>query len=870
MHDIEWRLAYILMEADMHLKIINLGPAAGLLLGLFLSSATLAMPSAQYLPADADLDTNIPSPESVLGWEPGDWRIHHPALINYMNTLAEKSDRVSIKVTGYTYEQRPLLQLIISSEENQAKLETLREAHLRGAETGALDAPLVVWLGYSVHGDEASGSNAVPIVAWYLAASQSDYVKELLKNTIIILDPSLNPDGMDRFASWSNSNHSLASVGDRNGRIHNQDWPGGRTNHYLFDLNRDWLPLVHPESRARITEYHRWLPHILTDHHETGHDGFFFQPGVPSRQHPLTTAENLEMTRALGAYHASSLDDAGVMFFTEDTYDDFYYGKGSTYPDINGSIGILFEQPRINGALYDRDSGPLTFDEAIHNHVRTSLSTLKGAHELSDEFKNYQAGFFKAMQQRAAKAGFQAWVIGDGNDSARGLELMDIFSRHQVEYQALSSEINVDGKIFKPGHAWVIPVEQRQFGLAQAMIESRTKFEDNTFYDVSAWSLPMAYNLPYAKLTRLPATSNNIPQASAHAVDPDAVAWVIAWNQLHAPRVLQDLLEIGVRVRAATKPFSMAGQSSTVSFSEGSLVVLAGIQDEDKSATILETLLQATDRGVSVHSYTTHQTEAGPGLGTSHFEVLVPVKPLLVVGEGVRNYDAGEAWHQMDQRLGVPPVMVEISRLAKVTLSEYTHLLMTEGKYSAINKKLKARITSWVNAGGILVAIQRAAIWTESLCFEADDCAEKNDEEEDAEEPSEAKAYADFDDQRAQRTIGGAIVSAVVDNTHPIAFGFNDEMPFFRRGSTLLATSENPFATPVRYTENPLLSGYIGAERLAEMSNQPAVIAERHGKGLVVRFANNPLFRGFWRGTERLWVNTLFFGSLVNTTELPQ
>jgi hypothetical protein len=656
-------------------------------------------------------------------------------------------------------------------------------------------------------------------------------------------------------------------VGDRNGRIHHQDWPPGRTNHYLFDLNRDWLPLVHPESRARITEFHRWLPHILTDHHETGHDGFFYQPGVPTRQHPLTTAANLEMTRSLAKYHASSLDNAGVMNFSEDTYDDFYYGKGSTYPDINGSIGILFEQPSVRGPVINRVSGQLTFAEAIHNHVRTSLSTLEGAYELSNELKTYQTDFFKTTQQRADKAGFQAWVIGDGGDPARARELLDIFDHHQVEFQALDAEITAGGNTFTPGHAWVIPVKQRQFGLAQAMLETRTKFEDNTFYDVSAWSLPMAYNLPFAELTRLPASTADKPATAAMSPISDAVAWVISWQQLAAPVVLQELLDADVRVRAATKRFRMA---SGPEFSEGSLVVLPGIQDEGKSELALAILQQATDNGVLVNSYGTHQTASGPGLGTSHYKAIAPVKPLLIVGEGVRAYDAGEAWHQMDQRLGVPAVMVEIHRLSNIRLSDYTHLLLVNSKYSAISDKLKKRIATWVSDGGILVATQDAATWAESLCFNGDGCEDKLEPDEDVEDSEKTMRYAEFDDQKAQRTIGGAIVSAKVDNTHPIAFGFNGEMSIFRRGTTLLTASENQFTTPVRYTENPLVSGYIGAERLTEMSNQPAVIAERQGKGLVVRFANNPLFRGFWRGTERLWVNALYFGPIINRTELPE
>ena len=858
LHDIE--CMPVLDNTDNVMRLITL------VLSLLVSAALLAKHSAEYLPSDANLDAAIPSPESQLGWEPGDWRIQHPQLVQYMYTLAEKSPRVSIKETGRTYQQKPLLQVIITSEENQSKLESLRQAHLEGASNSDTSAPLVVWLGYSVHGDEASGSNASPIVAWYLAASRSEYVKNLLKNTVIIIDPSLNPDGLDRFATWSNSNHSITSVGDRNGRIHNQDWPSGRTNHYLFDLNRDWLTLVHPESRARITEFHRWLPHIITDHHETGDDGFFFQPGVPTRQHPLTTAENLEMTRALVPYHAESFDSAGEMYFTEDTYDDFFYGKGSTYPDINGSIGILYEQPRVNGAVMKRDSGPLEFTEAIHNHVRMSLSTLKGAYEQSDEFKKYQANFFKAMQRRASSAGFDAWVIGDGNDPVKARELMDLFKRHQIEFQTLDTEVKADGQIFKPGHAWVIPVDQRQFGLAQAMLEVRTKFEDNTFYDVSAWNLAMAYNLPIAKLSRLPSTSSNTA-ANFSTADPDAVAWVISWNQLNAPVVLQNLLEAGAVVRASTKPFSINNGSGEVRFGEGSLVILTGLQEDDKAGKILD-ILNQTD--IDVHSFNSQLTTNGPGLGTSHFKKVKPVKPLLITGRGTRSYDAGEAWFQLDRRLGVAPVMVDISRLRTIDLHDYTHLLMVNGRYADIGKNLKQTIASWVEDGGILVTIQGAATWAESICFENGDCNESKKGEDTAGTKPDAMAYGDFDDQRAQRTIGGAIVEARVDGTHPIAYGYDSQIPLFRKGSTLLKASENPFATPVRYTEKPLLSGYIGEQRLSEMSGQPAVIAERQGKGLVVRFANNPIFRGFWRGSERLWVNSLYFGSLVKSTELPE
>lgn len=856
-----------------------------LVMCLAVSSSGFSMESAKYLPDDADLDTSIPSPESVLGWEPGDWKVDHSTLTRYMQELDKASDLVSSKVIGYTYEQRPLMQVIITSKENQANLESLRQAHLKGASDGDLNAPLVIWMGYSVHGNESSGSNAVPIVAWYLAASKSAYVKDLLKNTIVILDPSLNPDGMQRFASWSNSNRSITPVADPDSRIHTEDWPQGRTNHYLFDLNRDWLPLVHPESRARIAEFQRWLPHVITDHHETRHEGFFFQPGIPSRQHPLTTQENLDMTRALAKYHAKSFDQAGVMYFTEDAYDDFYYGKGSTYPDINGSIGILFEQPRVNGVMVDGESIRRSFVDAIHNQVRTSLSTLKGSYELRDEFKRYQSGFFQSMKKRASQSGLQGWVIGDGGDLQRGLELMNIFAQHQVEFTTLEKEISLNGKTYKPGHAWVIPADQRQFGLAQAMIELRTEFEDDAFYDVSAWSLPLAYDLPYSELKSLPFSGENKPEYSHPAVNAGAGAWVISWQQLNAPVVLQQLLDAGAIVRTATRPFTYGKGDAAKTFSAGSLVVLPGIQKPETIDATLRILQAAGSSGVVVDSYTTLLTESGPGLGTSRFLGVKPVKPLIVSGQGTRAYDVGEVWFELDQRLHVPPVMVDIDRLGRVNLHDYTHLLVADGSYSGISKDLRESIADWVKAGGVLIATRRASTWAETLCFAAscDDKSKsdksKGDEpksetskrDKSADQPGQATslAYADHDQKDAELTIGGAIVSARVDNTHPVAFGFGDTLAVFRRGTTLLEPSKDPFASPVVYTDKPLISGYIGAERLQQMSKQPSVIAERHGRGVVIRFANDPLFRGFWRATERLWINALYFGPIIKNTDLP-
>lgn len=842
---------------------------ASALIALVFSTSLAARPAADWLPPDADPDPNVPPPESVLGWEVGSWHVSHDKLVQYLHALAEASPRVSIKTTGHSWEQRPLLQLAITSADNQARLEDLRQAHLQG------DGPLVLWLGYSVHGDEPSGSNAALLAAWYLASSRSDFVNRLLQDSIVLIDPSNNPDGLERFAAWANANAGRVPVGDPLTRQHVEAWPEGRTNHYWFDLNRDWLPLVHPESRARVAQFHHWLPHVLTDHHEqTGHPGFFFQPGVPSRQNPLTPAANLELTRALAVHHAAAMDAAGQPYFTEDAYDDFYFGKGSTYPDINGSIGILFEQRAILGQALDTSNGTETFEGAIANQLRTSLSTLRGAWELRELLQTYQRSFHTAMLDRAAERPFAAWIVGDDGDPGRLREFLDILRQHRIEVQPLGDSLRSGGHEFAPGSAWVIPARQRQFGLLEALMERRTEFADNTFYDVSAWTLPLAYNLPHATVGSLPPLGEVTESSPGPQPAPDAAAWAVSWNQLGAAPLLRALLEAEVRVRTALKAFSAQTTAGLRAFEPGTLLIQGGIQQTEPRAEALRLLTAAALSGLDVSSLRSTMTATGPDIGSRHFAGLEPLRPLLVGGEGTSSYAVGEQWFLLDQRLQVATPVIDLPRLATARLADYSHLLLPDGDYAAVADALKQDIARWVRQGGALIAVERAANWVETLCFEEDPllCAPTAaaDTAGTPPPPPEPRTYADFEDDRAAQVIGGAIAAALVDQSHPLGFGLpRPELPLFRRGVVELRPSTNAYASPVRYTQDPLLAGFIGPERLQAMRGAPAVIAEKRGEGLVVRFANTPLFRGFWRGSERLFLNALFFASAIQATDLP-
>ena len=416
-----------------------------------------------YLPKDVSYNKNIPTPKSVIGHEVGEWHVTHDKLAEYMKALAKASDRISIESRGTTFEGRPLLLLTITSPKNHQNLESIRKNHLAATNDASIDvsnAPIVLYQGFSIHGNEPSGSNASLAVAYYLAAAQGSKIDELLDNTVILFDPSFNPDGLQRFSYWANTNKAININPDPNDREYREVWPGGRTNHYWFDMNRDWLPVQLPESRVRIASFHKWMPNVLTDHHEMGsNSSFFFQPGIPSRTNPLTPQLNQDLTKQIATYHAKGLDKIGSMYYSEEGYDDFYYGKGSTFPDVNGSIGILFEQGSSRGHAQETVNGVLTFPFTIRNQFTAALSTLEAARNMRVQILKYQQDFFKNSRKEAAKS--KAIVFGDEKDAAKTYHLAEILKRHQIQFNEVASDFTSKGKTYKKGSSFVIPMDQK-------------------------------------------------------------------------------------------------------------------------------------------------------------------------------------------------------------------------------------------------------------------------------------------------------------------------------------------------------------------------------------------------------------------------
>lgn len=843
----------------------------------------------ELLPPGSRHDGSVPAPHEVFGFELGDWHLLPEQIVQYAGLLAE-SERVSLLSMGTSPERRPLVLLAITSAAHQARLPEIRRRHVEGVLAGrppAPDQPVIVWLGASIHGNEPSGSNAAPLLAWHLATCVDAEVTALLDQAVVLIDPLQNPDGLSRFATWVNAHRGEVLVKDALHREHREGWPGGRGNHYWFDLNRDWLTLVHPESRARVEQFQRWLPTVLGDFHEmeTG-STFFFQPGVTSRQHPLSPAGNLELTAALARFHAEALDAQGALYFTEERFDDFNVGKGSTYPDILGSVGILFEQASSRGQLQENAYGELPFGATIRNQLTAALSTLAGAVALRERLLGHQAATVAAALA-GADDGVQGWAVTHAGDPSRLDHFHELLERHGIEVRGLPADVERDGQVFTPGaDSLFVPAAQARGRLARAVFERRREFVDQAFYDVSAWTVPLALGLPFAELSaaELPTGADaalrprvEAPRGRLAEGDLAATrAFAFAWGSLHAARAVVALQDQGLLVMAATRPFTAACTAGEVPFAPGAIVIPLGVQDEPAKEVEALCAAAAAEHGLGVQRVTSGLTPAGIDLGSPNMEVLVAPRVALVVGPGVASTEAGAVWHHLDARLGLGLILVEKADLGRLDLDELTHLILVSGSQDGLAERDVERVREWLEGGGVLVALRGAASWaagtlgglkSASTESDAEDRDAKTGAKAEAEAETAPASYADFEDREAETVIAGAILAARVDNSHPLGFGYAaGEVALFRQGTAVLPAGADPFARAAVYADAPLRSGYASADNLARLAGTPAALALRRGRGTLVLLADDPVFRGAFLGSARLLENALLFGALVKRT----
>ena len=825
-----------------------------LLLCLFVSFSSMAqkVDLSYYLPKDLSYNKSIPTPVSVIGHEVGEWHITHDKLVEYMKALAASSDRINIEFTGKTFEDRPLLLLTITSPKNHQNLENIRKTHIEATNSSSVsiaENPIVVYQGFSIHGNEPSGSNAALAVAYYLAAAEGAAIDDLLDNAVILFDPSFNPDGLQRFAYWANTNRSKNINPDPNDREYTEIWPRGRTNHYQFDMNRDWLPVQLPESRARIASFHKWLPNILTDHHEMGsNSSFFFQPGIPSRTNPLTPQLNQDLTKKIATYHAKALDKIGSLYYSEESYDDFYYGKGSTFPDINGSIGILFEQASSRGHAQETVNGVLTFPFTIRNQFTAALSTLEAARKMRTKILKYQQDFYKESRSTGAD---NALVFGDEKDAAKSYHLAEVLKRHQIKIHDVKDDFTQNGKTFKKGYSYVVPMNQKNQRLIKAMFDVRKTFKDSLFYDVSAWTFNYAFGVDYAENISLKKAGNEISELKMKdgiVSFKSDYGYLMPWNEYYTPKALNAILQKGLRAKVSMKNF----KNGDTSYEYGTIFI--PVQNQDLNGLELYQFLQKTavESHIVINGVTTGLND-GIDLGSNNFSNIKNQKVAMLVGSGIVGNDSGEIWHLLDQRFDMKLTRIDVSYFTKIDISKYTTIIVPSS--SKLGKATEEKLKTWVKNGGVLIGYKNTAKWlAKSKFISLDFDKTKMDTIQNV-------SFEDKSLQSGAQYIGGAIFEANLDRSHPINFGYNsDKLALFRNSTLFIKADTKSYNNPIQYTENPLLSGYISKENAKLIKNTLPFKVEKLGKGRVLVFTDNTNFRAFWYGTNKLLMNAIFFG----------
>ncbi|UTW56947.1 peptidase [Kordiimonas sp. SCSIO 12610] len=851
--------------------------AVGALLSFTSFSGLHAEELDYYLVQGTKYDQSVLKPAEVFGHDIGDQPARHDLMVEYLRRVAEQSPRMKVETIGYSHERRPILFFTISHPDNLANIDEIRENHLKRvnpetAGEASDDLPVVTWINYGVHGAEASGMEAAIPTVYHLAAAEGEDIETTLKNSVIVMVAVFNPDGHSRRISWVSRYGSNVVATDPAHEIHNEAWPGGRTNHYWFDLNRQWLLQTQPESQAWLTAWHKWKPEVSADFHEMGREStYYFHPGVPTRKYPLIPNKGRELLVEIGDYHARFLDSEAKLYFTEEGFDNYYIGKGSTYPQVNGGLGILFEAGAQAGIAWESRQGLKTYANNIRIHFRTSLTTIEGAAAMRTRLHGYQREFFESALELAKDDPVKAYVFRAPEDPVRVNMFLDLLQRHHIIVNKVKGTIKADGKNFG-SDSYIISLNQAQYRMAKGLMNRITEFPDKVFYDVSGWTMPLAYGLDYAEVRgslRGKIGEIALPETVKVSVPDEApYAYVFRWSDYYAPRALNHLLQAGVLARVATEPMELLTTKGQVSLDRGAIIV--PLERQTLSLDSIHRMMEqlAFDNQITVHSAISGRT-VNPGVelgGRNSVRDLKAPKPLLVTGTGVSPYDAGEVWHLFDKRMHMPLTLVRKERLGRVNLNEYTHLILVGGNGSNVPKSMTKKVQDWVRAGGTLVAHRHGAQWAIKNILSTASASEKKTV---GKSKVERLPYSGKGQDDARHVIGGAVFGSELDITHPLGFGFTRSLVATNRNTSFkLPVPKDPYAQVAVYQDNPLMSGYASDRRLQELKGTPMLTAERMGQGSVILFADDPNFRATYVGAEKLFLNSIFFSGVFDRANL--
>ncbi|MDC1493004.1 M14 family metallopeptidase [Flavobacteriaceae bacterium] len=814
---------------------------------------------------------NIQSPSEFLGYELGTQFSRHNQVIDYFKYVSSVlAKQVILEKYGETNERRPLYVSYISSEENIKNIENIRKNNLNNAgiinlKTTNSSNTAIVWLSYNVHGNESSSTEAAMKTLYKLVTDDNNW----LDNTLVILDPCINPDGRDRYANWYNQNVTLPLNTDLNTREHNEPWPGGRANHYLFDLNRDWAWVTQKESRDRLKIYNKWLPHIHVDFHEQGIDEpYYFAPAAEPLHEQITDWQR-EFQVEIGNNHAKYFDKNGWLYFTKETFDLLYPSYGDTYPTFLGAIGMTYEQAGGGDAglgVLNNESEIVSLIDRINHHTTTGLSTVEISSKNASKLNNEFIKFFKSQNNNKT-----SYVIQGNKDKIQSLT--SLLDKHEISYGFSKSshkvngynyQISKDTKIEINSNDLIIKTNQPKGKLVEILFEQQTKLSDPLTYDITAWSLPYAYGLNATVITQEIETIKNEFDFEANKINLNSIGYIFNWRSLNDAQFLSQLLNTNFKIRYNTIKIKTNGKE----FNPGSIIVLERDQDIDNFHSTITSIANSHNR--KSHNILTGISEHGPDLGSSDIKLIPKTKVAVLTGDGISSLNYGAIWHFFEKQLRYPLTHLNYSTFNRTNLSDIDVIILPSGFYKT-GSAHKDKVKDWVTNGGKLIAIDRALNSISSLdiglikntntienniSFVSDFSSRSNQE---SNNNHNLIKYNERNRTRIDYSISGAIFKIQLDNTHPMAYGYGDNYQSLKIGNSSYKLLENGYNVGYIDSEPRLTSGFAGKKALKKISNSLVFGHQNYGSGSFIYMIDNPLFRSFWENGKLLLVNSIFF-----------
>jgi hypothetical protein len=788
----------------------------------------------------------IQSPAEFLGYELGDsFTRHHKVVEYYQQLAAADPDRVVLEKYGETNEGRPLYLVFLGSKNSISNREQIRVNHLKTLVGESTEDYSIVWLSYNVHGNESVSTEASMKTAFELLTEKSHF----LDNTLVIIDPCINPDGRDRYVNWYNQTKNKRIQPDPNSAEHFEPWHSGRTNHYVFDLNRDWVWMTQVESKARLPLYQKWQPQIHVDFHEQGvNQPYYFAPAAEPL-HEVITDFQKQFQDEIGRNHAKYFDANGWLYFTKERFDLLYPSYGDTYPTFHGAIGMTYEQGgsgRAGRAIRNSEGNLLTLKDRIEHHFTTGISTVEMASKNGERLQREMANFVQEGLDDP-----KTYILSGNTDNLKALtQLLD---KHQINYgQGKGSLVSgydyrsqTQKRIKADENSLIIPAGQTKNKLIQVLLEPRTKLSDSITYDITAWSLPFTYDVNALLSTKKVPYNNGYSVSSIAAIEKGAFAYVMNYNGFSSLKALAALLDRGMTVRTSYSDFKIAKNS----FQAGSSILLAA--ENPNLENTLERISQEFE--VSFKAVSTGFVDQGKDFGSPSVTKTKAIKIALLKGNGISSYNFGEWWHFLENDLDYPVSVLDTEYLGYYDLDNYDVLIMPDGNYRGFNDNTLNSIEKWVSDGGKLIA-QSGAL--SALSRQGNFNIKLKDTEQPSTDP--LLPYELQEREGIKNYITGAVFKTKVDSTHPVAYGYDSNYYGLKLNSEAYELLPSGNLASFAGDTTPI-AGFAGSNTLEPLSNSLFIGAENHGRGNVVYFTDNPVFRGFWFGAKRFVANALFF-----------